>query len=139
MPLLLLDTHVLIWLAEGRRLQDEPRMAIERAANAGTLIVSATSAWEVGLLETRTRTSGQLFGGNARRWFAKAVEALRLRVAAFDETIAFEAAYLPGDFPRDPSDRWIVATARIADATLITSDRAILAYSGAGHVRAMHA
>ena len=138
-PLLLIDTHVLIWLAEGRRLREEARTAIDLAANAGTLMISATSAWEIGLLETRTDRTGQLFGGNARRWFADAMDSLKLRLIVFDDTIALEAAYRPGDFHRDPSDRWVVATARVAGATLVTADKLILAYAAAGHVQALRA
>jgi PIN domain nuclease of toxin-antitoxin system len=137
--LLLLDTHVLIWLAEGRRLGGEPRAAIDAAARAGLLAASATSAWEVGLLATQTRVTGQLFGGDARRWFAELVRNLKLRVVPLGEEIALEAAYLPGEFHRDPSDRWIVATARMTDATLVTADRRILAYGKAGHVVVMPA
>lgn len=53
--------------------------------------------------------------------------------------ILLEAAYLPGDMHRDPSDRWIVAAARHHVATLVTSDRRILAYADAGHVQAIRA
>jgi PIN domain nuclease of toxin-antitoxin system len=41
--------------------------------------------------------------------------------------VAAEVANLPHDFPRDPADRIIVATARIHDATLITGDKRIIA------------
>ena len=43
-------------------------------------------------------------------------------------------ANLPGDPPRDPADRIIVATARDLGATLITRDRALLDYGEQGHV-----
>jgi PIN domain nuclease of toxin-antitoxin system len=44
------------------------------------------------------------------------------------------SSYLPGDPPRDPADRIIVATARDLGATLITRDRALLGYGEQGHV-----
>ena len=44
---------------------------------------------------------------------------------------------LPELTHRDPTDRMLIATARAHDLTLITRDRAILAYAAAGHVRAV--
>jgi len=43
---LLLDTHVLIWWDEGRRLASAARQAIEEA---DSVHVSAASAWEVAI------------------------------------------------------------------------------------------
>ena len=60
-----------------------------------------------------------------------------IRAAEFDGDIAIEAAMLPGDFHRDPADRLLVATARLLDLTIVTSDAKILAYAAAGHVRAI--
>ena len=34
---------------------------------------------------------------------------------------------LPEDFPRDPADRIIVASARLTGATLLTQDRRVIA------------
>jgi PIN domain nuclease of toxin-antitoxin system len=42
--------------------------------------------------------------------------------------------FLPGKPPRDPADRIIAATARDLGATLVTRDRALLAYGEEGHV-----
>jgi PIN domain nuclease of toxin-antitoxin system len=69
-----------------------------------------------------------------------AVQALEgLEIVALTPDIAVESVRLPGSFHADPADRIIVATARVLDAILITADRAILAYSEAGHVRAIDA
>ena len=136
---MLRDTHVLIWLAEGRRLISGARAAIDAAAQANLLARAATSAWDVGLLATQTGVTGKLFRGDARIWFAEIAEKLQLRLIPFDTVIALEAAYLPGDFHRDLSDRWIVATALAAKATLVTADRRIIAYGQAGHVEIMRA
>ncbi len=43
--------------------------------------------------------------------------------------IGIDAALL-ADFHADPADRWIVATARELDATLLTADDRILAWPG---------
>ena len=48
--LILLDTHVLIWLRLGdRRLGERARGACERALLSGDAAVSAISFWEVGM------------------------------------------------------------------------------------------
>ena len=48
--------------------------------------------------------------------------------------IALGAYQLPGEFHSDPADRMIVATARHLNATLVTRDEKIRAYS---HVRSL--
>lgn len=42
--------------------------------------------------------------------------------------VSIESNRLPNSFQADPADRIIVATARYFDMTLMTADRAILAY-----------
>ena len=46
--------------------------------------------------------------------------------------VAIESTRLPGSFHRDPADQIIVATARIHDCDLVTSDDKIVEYP---HVR----
>ena len=54
--LLLLDTHVWLWLVAGSAdLSTETRHMIERAAAAGTLRIAAISLWEIALLASRGR------------------------------------------------------------------------------------
>jgi len=48
--------------------------------------------------------------------------------------IAIDAFALPGNFHKDPADRLIVATARVHQLTIITSDKKILDYP---HVRTL--
>lgn len=48
--------------------------------------------------------------------------------------VAFAAYTLPEPFHRDPADRLIVAHARVAGWPVVTCDRKIIAYAGAGHV-----
>jgi PIN domain nuclease of toxin-antitoxin system len=51
-----------------------------------------------------------------------------------------EAAALPEGAPRDPFDRALIATARMDGMTLVTADRAIVAWAGAsGQVRVLAA
>jgi PIN domain nuclease of toxin-antitoxin system len=55
------------------------------------------------------------------------------RSEAQSETL-ITTSFLPGKPPRDPADRIILATARDLGATLVTRDRALLAYGEAGNV-----
>ena len=94
------------------------------------------TAWELGLLATRTGQTGPRLG-DARIIFDTVVTRARLQVVPLSAVIALHAAYLPKPFHRDPSDRMIVATARLAELSLATNDRKILDYAALGHVRAI--
>jgi PIN domain nuclease of toxin-antitoxin system len=48
--------------------------------------------------------------------------------------ILIQSSFLPGDPPRDPADRIIIATARTVGYRLVTRDRLLLAYAEAGHI-----
>ncbi len=49
--------------------------------------------------------------------------------------IIAESVNLPGEFYSDPSDRLIVASARVYTATLVTIDQQILKYGQIGYVK----
>lgn len=121
--MILLDTHVLIWaVAEKSKLSKPATLAITQARKAGGVAISAISLWEVAMLVTRGRI--QAFG---------TVEAsLRLltegvTVKAITHEIAAIAAQFPIDFPGDPADRLIAATARVEGVGLVTRDEKLLA------------
>lgn len=131
--MILLDTNAVIDLARAQPIKAAARTAVGEAAR---LFVSAASVWEIGLLATRTGRTGPVIG-DARAWIALAKGRIGFETLPLDEAVALEAAYLPGVFHRDPSDRAIVATARLEGLAIVTSDRRILAYADAGHVRAV--
>ena len=137
--MILLDTNVLIALMANRALRPMAAAAIRAATPTGDVLVSATTAWEIGLLATRTGRSSRMFVPDGRAWFAAVIGLPGIRVLPFDAVMALDAAYLPGNFHRDPSDRWLVSSARVAGIPLLTMDRAILDYAKAGHVEAIHA
>lgn len=136
---LLLDTSVFIKLAEGLPISAAASAALLAADQRDDIAVSVISAWEVGLLATRTGRSASLFKGDARLWFRRALAISRFQLIGLDVECLLAAAYLPGEFHRDPSDRMIVAQSRQKDLVLVTDDRKILAYAEAGHVRALAA
>jgi PIN domain nuclease of toxin-antitoxin system len=135
--LILLDTVALIWLVQSNSMKEAAREALRTAELQSTpLAVSAITAWECCLLEKRGDTGGSL-GGNGESWFYAAVRRAKLIVLPIDDRIAIGSRRLSGFTGDDPADRFVVATARVHDLPLITSDSRILAYAALGHVRAI--
>ena len=131
-PSLLLDTHAAIWITEDQRIAPAAIEAIDAAYRAGsTVFVSAISAWEVGLLVSRNRLS---LVATPERWFQRLLAIPGVRLADLSPDILIASSFLPGDPPRDPADRIILATARDLGVTLITRDRLLLAYGENGQV-----
>ncbi len=135
--LLLLDTHVWVWLMLGdERLGRRSRRMLEQAVPDGQLRVSVISAWEVAMLETKGRLA---LGEDCESWVRAALGAPGIRLAELTPRIAVASAKLPGTFHGDPADRILVATARESGATLLTADTAILQYAREGHMQALPA
>jgi PIN domain nuclease of toxin-antitoxin system len=125
---IVLDTASWIWLAsDPRRLSARARRHVEAADAA---LVSAISVWEVAMLVARRRIA---LDREVEEWVALALALPKVELASLDPAIAIRSTRLPGEFPADPADRIIVATAIERSAPLITPDRRILDYP---HVRA---
>jgi PIN domain nuclease of toxin-antitoxin system len=134
---LLLDTHVWLWLVAGSsNLSTSARNAIDRATTAGALRIAATSLWEVVLLASLGRI---VLGKSIGLWLEEALAEPGPIIDALTPQIAIESYARPEPFHGDPADRLIVATARVANATLMTRDRRILDYAARGHLSAITA
>ena len=132
MPPLLLDTHAAVWITEDYPLASAAVEAIDAAYRAGiTVFVSAITAWEVGLLVSRNRLS---LAARPERWFQRLLAIPGVKLADLSPDILMASSFLPGEPPRDPADRIILATARDLGATLITRDRLLLKYGEDGQV-----
>ena len=135
--LLLLDTHVWLWLVAGSsEVSAEGRHMIDRAVAAGALRIAAISLWEIALLASRGRI---VLGKSVGLWLEEALADPGPAIDPLSPQVAIEASSLPETFHRDPADRLIVATARVANATLMTRDRRILDYAARGHLTAIAA
>jgi PIN domain nuclease of toxin-antitoxin system len=135
--LLLLDTHVWLWLNAGSPdLSTQARHTINGAAAAGTLRIVAISLWETALLASHGRI---VLGKSIGLWLEEALANPGPAIDPLSPQIAIESYALPDVFHRDPADRLIVATARVANATLMTRDQRILDYAARGHLRAIAA
>lgn len=129
---LLLDTCALIFLNQEARIA-AAAVEMMRAASEGKGItyISPISAWEIGMLTAHGRLQLLI---RPERWFANLFAAPGVKLADMPPDVLIASSYLPGDPPNDPTDRIIAATARELGATLITRDRALLAYGEQGHV-----
>ncbi len=133
--LVVLDTHVWIWVLEGsERLPEGVVAELERAAEAGGILVSAIAVWELAMLESRGRLS---LSRPVDDWVAAALGAPGTAYLDLTPTIAIEATRLPGDPPPDPADRMMIASARVAGGRLATADVDILRYGEGGTVRTL--
>ena len=78
---------------------------------------------------TRKVSLGQLrLDSPIDHWLRKAANPHVIRSMDISIPVALEAYALPGEFHKDPADRLIVATARVHQLTIVTSDRKILRY-----------
>ena len=119
--MILLDTHVLIWaLDDSERLSRRAVSEIRRARRGGGIAVSAISLWELASLFARGRIQAY---GTIEASVGLLIEDVTVR--PITPEIAALAAQFPDDFPRDPADRLISATARAQGLTLITHDENI--------------
>jgi PIN domain nuclease of toxin-antitoxin system len=129
---LLLDTHAAIWIVRNEKLAPRAVDAINAAhQEAGTVFVSPITAWEVGILVARNRINLLM---TPQRWFARLLNFPGMQLTELSPDILMASSFLPGDPPRDPADRIMLATARDLGATLVTRDRALLKYGQDGHV-----
>ena len=124
--MILLDTHVLIWLDEGSsRLGAQTRDIVDEALGRESLVVAAISFWEIAMLVEKKRLEIKM---DLQVWRRELLEK-GLQEIAMHGALGIQAGALPG-FHGDPADRIIVASALSISATIVTADEKILAWSG---------
>jgi len=125
--LILLDTHVWIWLLNGDNQVNNKKILfyINQAAKEARLRVSAISIWEIGMLEAKGRIR---FSADCLDWVNQALSAPGISLVPLTPEIAIASTRLPGEFHGDPADRIIVATARKLSVCLVSKDSKILTY-----------
>jgi PIN domain nuclease of toxin-antitoxin system len=120
--LILVDTHVVVWLAfDQNKISTKARAAIDEARNFGDgLAISDMTLWEVGILASR----GRINLGMSPESLLQEIEA-RFVVFPITGRACARAMAFPATYPKDPADRIIGATALVEGLSLITADREI--------------
>jgi PIN domain nuclease of toxin-antitoxin system len=130
--MILLDTVVLLRMAHGERIRIEALSAINRAANARELLLSAISVWEFDTLVRKTGRTGPSFGPNPRQWLATALKSVPARLIPFEFDDALALMALPPEVHNDPADRMLIASARRRNIPIVTDDNKIVKLAKAG-------
>jgi PIN domain nuclease of toxin-antitoxin system len=118
---ILVDTHIVVWLAlEPRLLSRKAVAAITEARNSRGVAIADVTLWELAMLATRERI--QLT--TSLESFLREVEA-RFIVLPLTGMIAKRSVQFTERYPQDPMDRIIGATALIEGIPLVTKDEKI--------------
>ena len=116
---LLLDTHILVWIANGdKRLSAAALDAIMDPDNP--LFLSAVNAWEYADLEQRGR-----FEGSGP--LEPLLETLDIQTLDLPASVWTATATLP-NIHRDPIDRMMIAHAQSLDIILVSADKNVRKY-----------
>ncbi len=119
--MILLDTHALIWLAgEPGKLSKRATESIRKASHEGGIAISAISLWELAWLATH----GRIVTGGTPEAFVERITS-RTAIRPITLKVAVLANQLPANYPGDPCDRLIGATAIAEGIALVTKDREI--------------
>lgn len=119
--MILLDTHALVWLkVEPAKLSPAAREAIRAARQRDGLAISAITLWELAWLATHGRLH---VTGTVDAFVEKIAATIAIR--PITAQIAVLTNQLPSNYPSDPSDRLIGATAMSEGIALVTKDRTI--------------
>jgi PIN domain nuclease of toxin-antitoxin system len=122
---ILLDTHALIYLAlKPERLSKAAVRAIARAEAGSGIGIASITLWETALLIDAGRV---VVHGSTDAFLKLMLQRPRLSVLGLNPEIAALAFQFPSDFPNDPADRIIAATARANGCPLVTKDQRLQA------------
>ena len=120
--MILVDTHIVLWLAlEPEKISKRVQAAIDEARRDGAgLAISAMTLVEIATLF-----------GKRRFHLAMSLESFldelerRFVVLPINARTCARMLSLPADYPKDPADRVIGATALVEGMNLVTADREI--------------
>jgi len=119
--MILLDTHVVVWLAfEPDKLSKRAKEVIRAGRIEGVLAVAGITLLELAWLAENGRVETTLSVESFVRLCAS-----KMTVLPITPEIAARAVSFPGSYPKDPQDRLIGATALVEGVQLVTHNKQI--------------
>ena len=123
--MIVLDTHAWLWWASApAKLGRLARRQIKEARKVG---IPAICCLEIATLAARGRIA---LDRPVLAWLHESLARPDVDLLPLTPAVSVKAAELPTDFPGDPADRLIVATAILESAMLVTKDHRIQEYAG---------
>ncbi len=128
---LLLDTHTLLWLADG-----DPKLSTTAAVSivdpANEVFVSIASMWEVAIKSGMKKLT---LSADYRTHIDKVLAAYRLTELpiVFDDCVAYETLAFPLPNHRDPFDRMLITQAQRLKLDVVGADVSFDAYGLTRH------
>ena len=111
------------WFEPNPRLTIAQTAVLNKAQAGPPLLVSDVTLWEIAMLSSLGRLHFEI---PLQEWLERATAAPLVERCRITPAIAAQVAALPESFHRDPADRILLATARVAEATLLTADAKII-------------
>jgi PIN domain nuclease of toxin-antitoxin system len=130
----LLDTCAAIWLADGILAEGPLEVLAERYRRNEPIFLSPISGWELGTSFAKGRLRSSV---TPVEYLKRLVSLPGIRLADMPPELLMASSFLPGKLHKDPADRIIAATAREYGLTVMTRDRALLAYAKEGYLNAL--
>ncbi len=119
--MILLDTHIVIWLAfEPDKLSKRAKEVIRAARIQGGLAIAGITLLELAWLAEKGRVKTTLSVESFVRLCAS-----KMTVLPITPEIAARAVSFPNPYPKDPQDRLIGATALVEGIQLVTHNKQI--------------
>lgn len=122
---ILLDTCAIIWvISDPEKLSKKAKKAVTNSDHE--VVVSPISCAEIACLSEKNKI---ILDRHWKLWFRHFAEENAWEVLPITLPIVEESYSLPGRFHPDPADRIITATARLFNASVITSDKKMRDYA----------
>lgn len=124
--MILLDTHVWLWLLhDPNQLSESAQAVIESEEPHNGLLVSAISVWEVAVKSSLGKLTLPL---PIDQWYQLAQTHSGIVIEPLLPIDAIASTQIPDVFHKDPADRILVAIARRYQISIVTCDTKILSY-----------
>jgi PIN domain nuclease of toxin-antitoxin system len=113
---MILDTCAVLWLASGGGKLS--RRTLKEIQESPAIYVSVISGFEIALKVANGKLKLPI---PIQEWFEKVIQEHGLTLLPLDLELCIAAADLPS-IHKDPADRFIIATAKINDMSVVTAD-----------------